>query len=78
MTLADSPHKQRFTWRSIHRILDRAGFDVIDARGAILFCGPCTDLAFSGLPRVMTLNKKLGQRLPRVASDFYIAALRRD
>jgi SAM-dependent methyltransferase len=78
MTLADSPHKQRFTWRSIHRILDRAGFDVIDARGAILFCGPFTDLAFSGLPRVMKLNKKLGRRLPRVASDFYIAALRRD
>ena len=77
MTLADSPHKQRFTWRSIHRILDRAGFDVVDARGAILFCGPFTDLAFSGLPRVMAANKKLGRRLPRVASDYYIAAVKR-
>jgi SAM-dependent methyltransferase len=77
MTLADSPHKQRFTWRSIHRILDRAGFEVVDARGAILFCGPFTDLAFSGLPRVMAANKKLGRRLPRVASDYYIAATKR-
>ncbi|MEP6910785.1 MAG: class I SAM-dependent methyltransferase [Actinomycetota bacterium] len=78
MTLADSPHKQRFTWRSIHRILDRAGFDVVEARGAILFCGPFTDFAFSGLPRVMGLNKELGRRLPRVASDYYIAAVKRD
>ena len=77
MTLADSPHKQRFTWRSIHEILERAGFDVVEARGAILFCGPFTDLAFSGLPRVMALNKRLGRRLPRAASDFYIAAVKR-
>jgi 2-polyprenyl-3-methyl-5-hydroxy-6-metoxy-1,4-benzoquinol methylase len=77
MTLADSPHKQRFTWRSIHRILDRAGFDIVHARGAILFCGPFTDLAFSGLPRVMELNKRLGRRLPRIASDYYLAAVKR-
>ena len=76
MTLADSPHKQRFTWRSIHDHVARAGFDVTEARGAILFCGPFTDLAFSGLPRVMAANKRLGRRLPRAASDFYIAAVR--
>jgi SAM-dependent methyltransferase len=78
MTLADSPHKQRFTWRSIHRILDRAGFDVVEAHGAILFCGPFTDLAFSGFPSVMKLNEKLGRRLPRIASDYYIVAVKRD
>jgi SAM-dependent methyltransferase len=77
MTLADSPHKQRFTWRSIHETLARAGFDVVDAHGAVLVCGPFTDLALSGLPRVMALNRKLGRRLPRVASDFYLAAVRR-
>ena len=77
MTLADSPHKQRFTWRSIHRILHRAGFDIVDGRGAILFCGPFTDLAFSGLPRVMALNKRLGRSMPRIASDYYIAAVKR-
>ena len=77
MTLADSPHKQRFTWRSIHGILDRAGFEVTDARGATLFCGPFTDIMFSGLPRVMTVNKTLGERFPRLASDYYLAAVRR-
>jgi 2-polyprenyl-3-methyl-5-hydroxy-6-metoxy-1,4-benzoquinol methylase len=77
MTLADSPHKQRFTWGSIHRILREAGFDVTEARGAILFCGPFTDLAFSGLPRVMSVNKRLGRRFPRAASDYYLAAVKR-
>ena len=78
MTLADSPHKQRFTWRSIHAILSRAGFEVVEARGAILFCGPFSDLAFSGLPRVMKANRRLGRRFPRVASDYYLAAVKRD
>ena len=77
MTLADSPHKQRFTWRSIHAILARAGFEVVEARGAILFCGPFSDLAFSGLPRVMKANRRLGRRFPRVASDYYLAAVKR-
>jgi SAM-dependent methyltransferase len=77
MTLADSPHKQRFTWHGIHRILTEAGFDVVEARGATLFCGPFSDVAFSGLPRVMALNKRLGRRFPRAASDFYLAAVRR-
>jgi SAM-dependent methyltransferase len=77
MSLADSPHKQRFTWRSIHRTLARAGFDVIDARGTVLFCGPFTDMAFSGLPRVMALNKRLGRHVSRAASGFYLAAVKR-
>ena len=77
MTLADSPHKQRFTWRSIHEHIAQAGFEVVEARGAILFCGPFSDLAFSGLPRVMALNKRLGRRFPRAASDFYLAAVKR-
>jgi SAM-dependent methyltransferase len=77
MTLADSPHKQRFTWRSIHAALARAGFEVVEARGAILFCGPFTDLAFSGLSGVTEVNKRLGRRFPRLASDFYLAAVKR-
>lgn len=76
MTLADSPHKQRFTWRSIHEQLSRRGFDVVEARGAILFCGPFTDFAFSGMQRVTAANKRLGRRFPRLASDFYLAAVK--
>jgi SAM-dependent methyltransferase len=77
MTLADSPHKQRFTWSAVHELLDAAGFDVVEARGAVLFCGPFSDIAFSGLPRVMQANKRLGARFPRAGSDFYVAALKR-
>lgn len=77
MTLADSPHKQRFTWGSIHRAVTEAGFDVVEARGAVLVCGPFTDIAFSGLPRVMRVNKRLGGRFPRLASDYYVAAVKR-
>ena len=50
---------------------------LVRGRGAILFCGPFTDLAFSGFPRVMTLNKRLGRSMPRIASDYYIAAVKR-
>jgi SAM-dependent methyltransferase len=74
MTVADSPHLQRFTWRSIRRTLSDAGFRVLEQRGAIAVCGPFTDILFSGMPRVMALNKRLGRRSGPLASDFYIAA----
>jgi SAM-dependent methyltransferase len=74
MTLADSPHLQRFTWRSIRRTLADAGFKIFEQRGAILVCGPFTDILFSGMPRVMSANRRLGRRLGPIASDFYIAA----
>jgi SAM-dependent methyltransferase len=74
MTLADSPHLQRFTWLSIRRTLERAGFRVLEQRGSILACGPFTDILFSGMPGVMSVNRRLGRRLGPAASDFYIAA----
>ena len=74
MTLADSPHLQRFTWRSIRRTLEEAGFRVVEQRGSILVCGPFTDILFSGMPGVMSANRRLGRRLGPVASDFYLAA----
>jgi SAM-dependent methyltransferase len=74
MTVADSPHLQRFTWRSIRRTLGDAGFTILEQRGAIAVCGPFTDILFSGMPRVMALNTRLGARSGRLASDFYVAA----
>ena len=74
MTLADSPHLQRFTWRSIRRTVENAGFRIFEQRGAILVCGPFTDILFSGMPRVMSVNRRLGRRLGPIASDFYLAA----
>jgi SAM-dependent methyltransferase len=77
MTVADSPHVQRFTWRSIHAKLAAFGFDVKEARGAVLVCGPFSDLLFTGMPRVMRLNTRAGRAAGRFASDFYITAVRR-
>jgi SAM-dependent methyltransferase len=77
MTVADSPHLQRFTWRGIHRTLAVAGFEVVEARGAILVCGPFSDLLLSGVGWAMRVNQRVAQRFPRAASDFYIVARKR-
>jgi hypothetical protein len=60
--------------RSIRGLLERHGFDVIEARGSVLVCGPFSNLAFTGLPSVMALNRRLGTRFPRLAAGFYLAA----
>jgi len=75
-TLAHSPHVQRFTLASIQRVIAAHGFNVIQARGSVLVCGPLSDLALTGLERVMELNGRLGRRLPRFAAGFYVAATR--
>jgi 2-polyprenyl-3-methyl-5-hydroxy-6-metoxy-1,4-benzoquinol methylase len=77
MTVADSPHLQRFTWRGIHRVLAVAGFEVVEARGAIMFCGPFSDLLLTGVRPAMRLNQRLARRFPRASSDFYIVARKR-
>ena len=76
-TLAQSPHVQRFTFGSIHRVIAAHGFEILEARGSVLVCGPLSDLALTGLDGVMKLNSRLGQRLRRIASGFYLAAARR-
>jgi SAM-dependent methyltransferase len=76
-TLANSPHVRRFTLRSVKRTLAGAGFEVIDARGSVLVCGPISDLALTGFRRLMTLNARLGRLLSPVASGFYVAAVKR-
>jgi 2-polyprenyl-3-methyl-5-hydroxy-6-metoxy-1,4-benzoquinol methylase len=77
MTLADSPHRQRFTWRSIQKVLAKAGFEVVHARGGVQACGPFTDLLFSGHARVMALNGRLGRLFPRSAAGFYLVGQKR-
>jgi SAM-dependent methyltransferase len=49
-TLAHSPHRQRFTWRSVRRVLERAGFDVAEQRGSVLVCGPISHLLPNWIP----------------------------
>jgi 2-polyprenyl-3-methyl-5-hydroxy-6-metoxy-1,4-benzoquinol methylase len=75
-TLAHSPHVQRFTFRSIQRVIAAHGFEVVQARGAVLACGPLSDLALTGVEGAMRLNRRLGRRLPMIAAGFYVAAVR--
>jgi 2-polyprenyl-3-methyl-5-hydroxy-6-metoxy-1,4-benzoquinol methylase len=70
-SLADSPHVQRFTYRSIQDFLKGEGFDVTEIRGSVLFAGPFSNLFFTGIKPLMSLNCWLGDKLPRLAAGFY-------
>jgi 2-polyprenyl-3-methyl-5-hydroxy-6-metoxy-1,4-benzoquinol methylase len=76
-TIADSPHKQRFTLRRIRALLERKGFTVEDVTGSVLFAGPFSNKLFTGMRRVMAWNARMGDRAPALASGFFIAARRR-
>jgi SAM-dependent methyltransferase len=73
-TLSSCPHARRFTLRDLQGRLRRAGFEVEDARGSVMFCGPFTNLVFGGARRVQRVNARLARRLPGFASGFYVAA----
>jgi SAM-dependent methyltransferase len=74
-TLADSPHVQRFTLAGIRARLERAGFEVVQAQGSALVCGPFSNLLFTGFRRVMALNVALGRRWPPIAAGFQLVAV---
>jgi SAM-dependent methyltransferase len=76
-TLADSPHMQRFSLRGIARRLEGAGFEVVEARGSALVCGPFSNTLFTGFRRLMALNVALGRRWPAIASGFQLVAVPR-
>jgi SAM-dependent methyltransferase len=75
-TVADSPHRQRFTYRSIRRLLASSGFEIEDTRGSVLIAGPFSQLLFTGVGPAMRINAALGRRLPWIAAGFYVAARR--
>jgi SAM-dependent methyltransferase len=72
-TLSNSPHVQRFTLASIHRRVERAGFEVTDARGSVALSGPFSNLLFAGVERVLEANGRWGGRLGRLAAGFFLA-----
>ena len=72
-TLAASPHVQRFTMSSIRRLLERAGFDVEDARGSVAFSGPFSNLLFAGVGAFLRGNARWGDRTGRCAAGFFLA-----
>jgi SAM-dependent methyltransferase len=72
-TLSSSPHVQRFTLAAIRRRLERAGFEVTDARGSVAFSGPFSNLFFAGMERVLETNGRWGDRLGTLASGYFLA-----
>jgi SAM-dependent methyltransferase len=72
-SLSNSPHVQRFTFRSVQRLLLSYGFELIDKVGSVLIAGPLSNLFFTGLRPVMNWNNIMGSKLPELAAGFYIA-----
>jgi SAM-dependent methyltransferase len=75
-TLADdvSPHVQRFTLRSVCRLLERNGFAIVETDGSVMFSGPLTNTILRGFDPFLRVNRWLGSRFPVVASGFYVKA----
>lgn len=73
-TLANSPHQQRFTYRSIQRRLREAGFEVVTARGSVLIAGPFSHLILTGFGIARRINAALGMHLSPIAAGFYVSA----
>lgn len=74
-TLSDSPHVQRFTFKSIQELLQKYGFKVVTISGSVLFAGPFSNLLFTGIRPTMYLNCALGKWFPRLASGFFVECL---
>jgi SAM-dependent methyltransferase len=75
-TLADSPHVQWFTRRSIRQLLRRYGYRIDSEEQTVLFCGPFSNMFATGVGPVMRLNCKLGDLFPSLASGFMFACRR--
>jgi O-antigen/teichoic acid export membrane protein len=75
-TLADgvSPHVQWFSARTIARVLEENGFEVLSLEGGTMASGPCIDLAITGIRPATAFNGFLGRMCPRMASGFRIVA----
>lgn len=71
-TLADSPHVQRFTQKSVRRLLESHGFGVRSVEGTVLFAGPFSNLFFTGCDFAMRINNGLGHLLPALAAGFML------
>lgn len=71
-SLSSSPHVQRFTLKRITTLLSRHGFSVIKRTGSVFFCGPLSNLLFTGFKPIMRFNKKLGELAPALASGFVV------
>ena len=76
-SLDQSPHVQRFTLSRLIERVSSHGFEQRDVTGSGLFAGQLSNLLFSGFNILTRLNNWLGDRMPRVASGFYVEFVRR-
>jgi len=74
-SLDTSPHVQRFTRFSLLLRVRRAGFVAREFTGSTLFAGQLSNLLFTGYDLLTKFNNWLGERLPSVASGFYLACI---
>lgn len=74
-SLDSSPHVQRFTLSSVARMLEVGGFKVAERSGTVLFAGPISNILFTGVKWVMSLDARLGDLFPAVATAFMLRAL---
>jgi 2-polyprenyl-3-methyl-5-hydroxy-6-metoxy-1,4-benzoquinol methylase len=73
-SLAHSPHVQKFTYKTIHNRLRCNGFNITEATGSVLFCGPFSNMLFTGVKPIMKFNALMGSVAPKLSSAFYIVA----
>ena len=76
-SLDQSPHVQRFTLSTLIERVQKHGFEQRGITGSGLFAGQLSNLLFSGFDFLTRLNNWLGDRMPRVASGFYVEFVRR-
>lgn len=77
-TLSYSPHVQRFTMRSIKKLLKENGFSVVSSRGSGLVAGPLSDTVFNNMLIVHKINNFIGLLLPFLSSGFYLECEKND
>lgn len=61
---AESPHLQRFTLSSLHRMFDRNNLMLVEARGTSLVSGPFIAHLFGGLETFIRMNAAIADHLP--------------
>jgi len=76
-SLDQSPHVQRFTLSRLIERVCKNGFEQCGFTGSGLFAGQLSNLLFSGINPLTRLNNWLGDRMPRIASGFYVEFVRR-
>lgn len=72
-TLSESPHVQRFAYKSIQHFLRKQGFEILAITGSALFSGPFSELLWGGFRPFLQINNRLGSWFPRISSGFYVS-----